>query len=234
VIARSLLFALALAAGVLAGQLFPQVSPTSPAAAATESLTLRVHPGPEAQVATLLCSWHEACRPPITRGPALDWANGHETYAPNRPVFWRSHAYRSGGTGGVIAYGTIVAVNHEPHAQGCAAVEVRIVDVFNFDKGKIRYVHSRTWVNGWRLNIWGSPSWSWTNVEIGFSWQSENQWCIDRRLWEGQHLHQDPGLSDWDRQRWQTNWNNFLWVGSNYDVLAPNNWQHQQSWNWNY
>jgi len=229
VIARSLLFALALAAGVLAGQLFPQVSPTSPAAAATESLTLRVHPGPEAQVATLLCSWHEVCVHPITSGPALDWANGHETYARNRPVFWRSRAYRSGGTG-VIAKGTIVAVNHEQEAPECATVEVRIVDAFNFDKGKIRYVHSRTWVAGWQINIWGSPSWSWTIAEIGFSWASENRNCP----WYGQHLHQDPGRTNAERQRWQTNWNNFLRVGSNYDVFAANNWQHQQSWNWNY
>jgi len=209
----------AFTAGVILG-LASTLGPSRNASAITESLTLRVHPGPEARFATLTCSWHSVCVP-FSPGNALDWANGHQQYAPNRPIYWRSWGYRSGGTG-TIAYGRIV----QNDTAFCYRVDVNVRDVFGFAKGFVRYTHSRTWTPGWDFGVTASPGWSFTRNEIGFSVAAEKSASCP---WTGQHLHQEA-----EPAYWSANWPNFGSTGATYDAEATASWQYQQSWNWNY
>lgn len=214
-----LLALLTFTAGFIAGFATSLPGPRQ-AAAVTEYLTLRVHPGPEARFAALNCSWHETCLNPPTPGNALDWANGHQSWAPNRPIFWRSYGYRSGGTG-TIARAQILQ-NDTGH---CSRVTLRVFDAFDFPKGDIHYVHSRTWTPGWWVYASGSPSWSFSKAEVGFSVAQEKSASCP---WAGQHLHQGAEPSFWS-----ANWTNFGSLGT-YDIENTANWQYQQSWTWNY
>ncbi|MEJ5222221.1 MAG: hypothetical protein WHT63_09465 [Tepidiforma sp.] len=224
---RVLVYAVALAGGFWLGNL-PLVldRPPPPVAAASESVTLRVHPGPEQSLAALTCSWHAACTNPPSAGSALDWANGHASWAPDRPILWRSRGFRSNPNQfGAIATGQII------QADGvCAALRVAVIDVFGFSKGYISYVHSRTWTPGWQFSINGSSSWQWSVEQVGFSWSTEFPSCVAGGYWTGQHLHQDRDLTGW----WAVNWANFTSAGVRYAISSPENWQYQQSWTWNY
>lgn len=204
----------AMAAGLLPGA-------TSPSAhATTESLELRINPGPQAYNAILGCTWHTACTsnpPPF--GYGLDWNNGHEDYSPNTPVYWRSWAYRSIGW---TQLGTAAIFQNNGN---CKDTYASVTDAFGFGKGAVVYTHTNAYTAGGGIIIPASPSWSYKNQRVGSSVTSEFSYCA----WDGQHLRQTA-----DTTMYSSATSNFLTTGGGYNVDSSGNWQQRQSWQWNY
>lgn len=204
----TVLLLVSIAIGSALGLLFPKPSE------AIILVNLYAHPG---ATNTLNCGWHGACTDPPTSGNALDWSNGE-----NSAIYWRSYGERSDYLAD-IARGTIWTEHSEPN--GCRRVRVDVRDVFNFDKGSIRYTHSDTTQAGQQFYIYGSPSRAWTSRSIGKTVWDGRANCS----WDGYHLHQFS--SGWP---WYDNWSRYPYApsGGSYPVT---NWGYHQSlqgWCW--
>lgn len=211
-------FLVAVAAmSLLAGLLGPW-SGGGVANATTESVGLRVNPGPEFSPDNLNCLWHEICGQ--AGGNALDWKNN---FSANETIYWRSYGFRTLTGNGILGSGTIV-----DNSGTCSGIRVHVADVFGYDKGNVLYTHQRSWTYGSAFQISASPTWSYSQYSIGFSWSTELPDCVTLGYWTGQHLHQGA-----DAAYYAKNAAVFTSTGS-YPVDSFANWQYSQSWVWNY
>ena len=190
--------------------------------ATTETVGLRVNPGPEHSPDNLSCLWHDACTSPPTAGNALDWQNNSPV---NETTYWRSYGYRSITGNGVLGTATII-----DNSGVCTSLRLSVIDRFGFNKGNIYYVHQKTWTPNASFNILAASTWTYTQATIGFSWGDELPSCKNHvpPLWTGQHLHQGA-----DAAYYAANTAVFTSLGS-YAVDSFANWQYSQSWVWNY
>jgi hypothetical protein len=208
----------AIAIGMFAGLLYPQS-----AKATIINVELRVYGG---ATSYMTCGWHGDCGPSPTSGKAIDWDNPDEG-----TVYWRSYGYRDDGQTATIATGT----TSHPAGPACNTVIVSLADAFSFSKGEADYVHTATWFPGTNFNISGSPTWSWTPQDVGFSVTSEDTGCS----FTGSHLHEVQGSLYWAQQANTGNscsgyYPDYRCQGyTKSSYLSLGSWQFKQGWVWN-
>jgi hypothetical protein len=157
-------------AGYLIGAIF------APPAQASTTYTVEIM---GSTTTYLNCGWHAACVTPTpTPGVALDWDERGDLN-----VYFRSFGY-IGNTTGAVARATISRLDD---GTNCKYVYADLSSPSGVTyRGSAMYGHTETSWQGTFFSVWGSPTWSWTQVQVGDTAEDENDNCA----WGGLHVHQ--------------------------------------------